>query len=91
MLKNILATTAAVGLVFAPIAAQANTRAADAGILIERAPAAMTGASMLANDDDGDRGGLYLLLSLLLIAAGVALAIGGDASEGDDASPGTGG
>ncbi|KLI64618.1 hypothetical protein [Aurantiacibacter marinus] len=89
-MKNVLASVAAVGLVFAPIAAQANTRAADAGVLIERAPAAMTGSSMLANEED-DRGNLYLLISLFVIAAGIAIAISGDASEGDDASPGTGG
>jgi|GEM_PF-1589109 len=100
MFKNVLASIAAAGLVFSPIAAQANTRAMDAGVLIDRAPAAMSGTQTLANDDDDDDdeiGGIYLWLGLLLIGAGVVFAIAGDTSEGDDkfvgnnASPGTGG
>ncbi len=92
MIKNFLASIAAVGLVFAPIAAQANTRAMDAGIMIDRAPAAVSNASLLSNDDDDDDdGGLFLLLGALLIGAGLIFVIAGDASEGNDASPGTGG
>ncbi|WP_340588383.1 hypothetical protein [Erythrobacter alti] len=90
MMKKFLASVAAAGLVFAPIAAQANTRAMEAGVMIDRAPTAVSSSELLANDDDDDTG-IYLLLTLLLIGAGIAFIIAGDASEGNDASPGTGG
>lgn len=92
MIKNTLAVSAATLLAFSSIAAQANTRAFDAGISIDRAAASTANASMLANDDDDDDdAGLYLLLIALLIGGGIAAVVAGDASEGNDASPGTGG
>lgn len=95
IIRNTLAIMAAASLTVAPIAAQANTRAADAGIAF---------STVGSEDDDDDREGLFggddylLILLVLLIGGGVAFAIEGDTSESNDtipqpptASPGTGG
>lgn len=53
MLKNLLAFTATVGLVIAPVAAQANTRATSAGVAMAAMPQVVT------DDDDDDDGWLW--------------------------------
>jgi len=90
MIKNLLATVAAAGLVFAPIAAQAGTRAADAGVStnalasLERAPSPLgTGEAM---GDDGDVP-LWLLI-LLFAGVGAGIIAATDSSE-NNKSPGT--
>ncbi|AKQ40981.1 hypothetical protein CP97_01325 [Aurantiacibacter atlanticus] len=85
MLKKFLAATAAAGLVLAPIAAQANTRADTAGVSLDRASANMPAGENLGGGSDA-----LLILIALLIAAGVVVVVIGDSDE-DDASPGTGG
>ena len=68
MIKNILAATAAAGLTFAPIAAQANTRAADAGVTInvpQRAGAAV---------DESEEAGLKVPAALIVLLFGAAAA-----------------
>lgn len=90
-MKNILAAAAAAGLAFAPIAAQAGTRAADSAVSlsalsIDRSSAAI-GASEGLDDDDDDVT-LLLLLGFAAVAAGIVIVVEG--SE-NDTSPGTGG
>lgn len=91
MFKSILASTAAAGLLVAPIAAQANTRAADASVsLAPISDMASRQASPVSSADAIASGIPEWLLVLLfaLIAAGIIVAV--EQSE-DDASPGTGG
>lgn len=80
MFKKVLATTAAAGLVFAPIAAQANTRASESVVSLERSGAVISDGEELEGE------GLGLLLGLLIVI-GVLLVIAGDSSE-DNGSPG---
>ena len=90
MLKTILASTAAAGLLVAPIAAQANTRAIDAGVsLAPMADLARQGSPVgSAEQLDGSIPEWLLVLIFAAIAAGIIIVI--ESSEGD-ASPGTGG
>lgn len=70
MIKNMLAATAAASLTLAPIAAQANTRAADAAVSIDISD--RVGAPV----DVSEEAGLqipFALLVLLFGAAAVAL------------------
>ena len=85
-MKKLVASIAAIGMTFASVAAQANTRAGDAGVTFDAAPAFADD-----DDDDDDELGWLPILLVLLIGGGVIAAIGGDVSEGNDASPGTGG
>lgn len=89
MLKNILAATAASSLALAPLAAQANTRAADAGVSIGISD--RVGAPI----DDAEEAGLRVPLALivLLFGAGAAAIIAliednGGEVVGPPASPG---
>lgn len=91
MFKNVLASLAAAGLLVAPIAAQANTRAADANVSldvlaeIDRAPAAVGQYESGLEDDDD----LWAwLLGFLAVGGGIILLV--ESSE-DDRSSGTGG
>ena len=85
MLNRTLASLAALGLAMAPIAAQAGTRAGDAGVSLDRMGASVAGAEAFANDDeDGVPLGLLLGGAILVV---VLLIILGDADE-DNASPG---
>lgn len=88
MTSKILASIAAAGLAFAPIAAQANTRAGDAGVSFQDIPH----HHFLPNEEELVAGWPWegVLLGLIILG-GVVFAIGGDTSEGNDASPGTGG
>lgn len=83
--SRMLAATAALGLVFAPVAAQANTRAGDSNSVYS------TSAPGVGRDDDGESlaGASSILLALLaagLIVAGIFFATDSD-DEGQ--SPGT--
>ena len=75
MLRNVLASLAAAGLLVAPIAAQANTRAGDSRVSlaalkgVERA-ASQIGPARNQGDGDDDRGIPIWLLVLLFGAAG---------------------
>ena len=89
-MKKLLAATAAAGLVFAPIAAQAGTRAADSSVSLEalsmeRTAAALGEAEALGEDGDST---LLLLLAFVAVAAGIVVVVEGGEN---DTSPGTGG
>ena len=90
MMKNILAATAAAGLMFAPIAAQAGTRAADSAVsmnaLAFERTASPVGLSEAQSEDGNST--LLLLLAFAAVAAGIVIIVEG--SE-NDTSPGTGG
>jgi len=90
MIKNVLASVAAFGLVFAPIAAQAGTRAADSGVSMDAmARAAASVGTAEGHGENGSTSGVstvYVLLGFLLAGAGVFFAI--DGSSGNK-SPGT--
>jgi len=89
-MKNLLAATAAAGLVFAPIAAAAGTRAADTtvslqALSVERTAAAIGKSQALGEDGDST---LLLLVAFAAVAAGVVVVVEGGEN---DTSPGTGG
>ncbi len=89
-MKNLLAATAAAGLAFAPIAAQAGTRAADSAVSlqalsVERTASALGKFEALGEDGDST---LLLLLAFGAVAAGVVVVVEGGEN---DTSPGTGG
>jgi hypothetical protein len=88
MIKNVLAGVAAAGLVFAPIAVQAGTRAAEAGVSMDalsRAAAPMGTAEYQADEDDGIP--MWLLI-LLFGAAGGGIIAAIESAE-NNKSPGT--
>lgn len=85
MIKNILASVAAAGLVFAPLAAQANTRAGDAGVSMEGL--ARSGAPVGEVENAGAGIPMWLLI-LLFGAAGVGIVMGVESGENNE-SPGT--
>ena len=90
MIKNVLAAVAAAGLAFAPIAAQAGTRATDSGVSmnalssIDRAGSPIGDAEMQSDDN----GLPAWLLILLFGAAGVGIILAVEGSE-NNKSPGT--
>lgn len=86
VLKKALALTAAAGLVIAPIAAQANSRAVDSAVSLDRAAMPVGAAQGLSDDDDDGIGGLWWLFGGAILI-GVALAVMGDTEE-DNATPG---
>ena len=91
-MRTTIAATAALCLALSSTAAQANTRAGDSEIAFETSAFADPGHG---EDDEDHRhrklpAWLPILLGLLILG-GVAAAIGGDVSEGGNASPGTGG
>lgn len=84
MLKNILATMAAASLVAAPVAVQANTRAADAGVSSEALYQLRAPANVGAAEEGGEEGvGTAALLALLFGAAAAALVIWIENEEDD--------
>lgn len=88
MIKNLLASAAAAGLLFAPIAVQAGTRAAEAGVSMEalsRASAPMGAAEYQTDEDDGIP--MWLLI-VLFGAAGGGLIAAIESAE-NNKSPGT--
>ncbi len=91
MIKKLLASTAAAGLVVAPIAAQAGTRAIDAGVSIAPVADAMARQASPVGESEQFWEGIpeWLLVFLFaLIAAGIIIVI---EHQEDDATPGTGG
>lgn len=90
MTKNLLASIAAAGLVFAPIAAQAGTRAAESGVsmaslaAIGRAPAPMGAAEYQAEGE-----GIPMWLLIILFAAAGGGIIAAIESGENNRSPGT--
>ncbi|RPF71536.1 hypothetical protein [Aurantiacibacter spongiae] len=86
MTKNILAGLAATTMVFAPIAAQAGTRAIDSDVSLASLDRA--GADYSGGEEIGLAGKVGYLLALL-IAAGVVIVIVTDGDEDNgNASPG---
>lgn len=88
-MKKLFATIAASAMVLASSVAQANTRASEASVALDRAAMPMAQDQAIADDDDEGIGLLPILL-VLLILGGVAAVVGGDVEE-NDASFGTGG
>ena len=86
---RMLAATAAFGLAFAPIAAQANTRASD------NAAVYGTSGPGLGREDEGESIFAGIPLVFLTVIGGVIIAsivVASDAvggGDGDDQSPGT--
>lgn len=88
MIKNLLASIAAAGLAFVPIAAQAGTRASDAGVsmaALSRTAAPIGTAEYQADDDNGIP--MWLLI-LLFAAAGGGIIAAVESGE-NNKSPGT--
>lgn len=90
MLKNILAATTAVSLSVAPVAAQANTRAAESSVSIDVSD--RLGAPVEAAEENGAK--FPLALIILLFGAGAAAIIAiieenGGEVVGPPVSPGT--
>ena len=86
MIKNVLACSAAALLAFAPIAAQAGTRAADAPVSL--APMARLGSPAGSEQQIAQRMEWLLILFFGLSVVGGIFAI---ESGEDDGSPATGG
>ncbi|AWW72921.1 hypothetical protein CD351_00600 [Erythrobacter sp. KY5] len=87
-ISRVMVSAAAAGLVFAPIAAQANTRAADNAPVYSAEPASQPG---LAREAEGEnaRGGTSVVLLLLAAAAAVAGIVAVVDNDDDGQSPGT--
>ncbi|MEP3421287.1 MAG: hypothetical protein ABJN35_06110 [Erythrobacter sp.] len=84
-MSRMMVATAAVSMAFAPIAAQANTRAADnAPVYTSAEP----GAAVAAEGEEL-RGASGILITLLAAAAAIAGIIAVADSEDDGQSPGT--
>lgn len=86
LLPRLVFATAAISMAFAPIAAQANTRAGDNSAIY-----AVENATVVGDDDDDDdrRGAGWLrgvLFAILIVGAigGMAIVVG----DGDNQSPG---
>ena len=76
MIKNLLASIAAAGVLVSPIVAQAGTRAADAGVSM--AGLSRTAAPMGAAEQQADEDGIPMWLLILLFAgagAGIIAAV----------------
>ena len=71
MIKNLLASIAAAGVLVSPIVAQAGTRAADAGVSM--AALSRTSAPMGAAEQQADEGIPMWLLILLFAGAGAGI------------------
>ena len=87
-ISRVMISAAAAGMVFAPIAAQANTRAADNAPVYTAETEAQPG---LAREAEGEnmRGGASVVLLLLAAAAAVAGVIALASGDDDGQSPGT--
>ena len=86
-MSRLMVTAAAASMAFAPIAAQANTRAGD------NAPVYSTQTAQpgMARAADGEemRGGSSIILALLAAAAVIGGIIVAAGNDDDDQSPGT--
>lgn len=89
MFKSILASTAAAGLLLAPIAAQANTRAVDAAVSLNPIADAARSGSPIGNSEAMASGIPEWLLVLLFAVVAVGIIVVVEESE-TNASPGTG-
>lgn len=89
MIKNFLASIAAAGLLVAPIAAQANTRAGEAGVSMEALArsAAPVGAAEYQGEDEDDGLPMWIVIALFLAAGGGIIAA--IESGENNKSPGT--
>ncbi|MGB3710767.1 MAG: hypothetical protein WA985_03665 [Erythrobacter sp.] len=96
-LPRIMVSAAAAGLAFAPIAAQANTRAATAPVYAQQGTAQ---PGTQRDDDDDDSSGFFALPAAFLALFGAAATAGlitvvvdgeevEDIDNGFDQSPGT--
>jgi len=90
MLKNVLASAAAGLLVFSPIAAQAGTRAASAGVSVNSLASVERGAAPVGSAEyqSDDEGMPTWLVTLLFGAVGAGIIYLVEDSE-NNKSPGT--
>ncbi len=89
-LSRALMTVAAASLTFAPIAAQANTRAGDNGPVFTGKAASQPGLARSAEGEDIIGSGVLAAIIAALIAAGIIIIIDDDDDQSpDDQSPGT--
>ena len=87
MIKNLLASIAAAGVLVSPIVAQAGTRAADAGVSMNSL--ARTAAPMGTAEYQSDNDGIPMWLLILLFAAAGGGIIAAVESGENNRSPGT--
>ncbi len=88
MIKSISRTmmaAASIGLVFAPVAAQANTRAGDSAQVYTSGAVSQPGVGRSAEGESLVAPGFLFAILAALIAAGVIVLI----DDGGDQSPGT--
>lgn len=90
MIKNILASVAAAGLLVAPIAAQANTRPSDNTVSLSSLEDTHTRRSTMMEMPDG-LGGMSIVAIIAVFGSVAAFLIWLVENGEDDASPGTGG
>ncbi len=86
--SRLAVTAAAAGMVFAPIAAQANTRAGDSAP-VYTSTAAQPGLDRAADGEEIRGGGTGIVLLLLAVAAAIGGIVVAADNEADDQSPGT--
>lgn len=89
---RMMATAAALGLIAAPIMAQANTRAADSAAAYSTSNALPGLGRAAAGEGQGEEGSGFT--AILIGGGAIAAIIGGivvaaDSGDDDDASPGT--
>lgn len=86
--SRLMVATAAASMAFAPIAAQANTRAGDSAPVYTAETTAQPG---MARDAEGEnlRGTTGIVITLLAAAAAIAGIVTLADNEDDDQSPGT--
>ncbi|MEP1422950.1 MAG: hypothetical protein ABJK59_14380 [Erythrobacter sp.] len=92
MFNKIITTAAAAGLAFAPIAAQANTRAADSAPVYTSASTAQPGLGRSAEGEGvvGVSGIIIGLFAAAAIIGGIVIASSEDDEDTDETqSPGT--
>lgn len=92
MFNKIITTAAAVGLAFAPIAAQANTRAADSAPVYTSASASQPGLGRTAEGEDivGVPGVIIGVLAAAAVIGAIVIASSEDDEDTDpNQSPGT--
>ena len=88
MIRNALSLVAAAGLVLAPIVAQANTRAASAGVAMDAGEVDRLGAPVSGELREAGKGIPLWLLIMLFGGTATAIILGVEAGE-NNKSPGT--
>ncbi len=89
-MSRVMLAAAAAGLAFAPIAAQANTRAGDSAPVFTGNAVSQPGIGRSAEGEEIVKPGFLAAILALLIAAGVVIIIDdGDGQSPGDQSPGT--